>query len=690
MRAPAEQRRLTLEAGDMGTWDYRVQTGEVFCDARCRNQWGISHGDPMDYATVIAAIHPDDRAATDEAVRRALAGADGGAHRCEFRVVWPDGSVHWISTHGQVIFGSEGKRRFPVRCIGTSRDITERKSMDSALEFLLRCGDRDADAYFYQALARFLSQTLDMDFVRIDQLWGDGLSSRTMAMYPMGAFEDNVPYALNDTAAGETLSRFVCCVPRDVRHRFPKDGLLQALKGESYVGVAIGSSGEKPIGLIAVIGRKPLANPHFAESMLKLAAVRAVGELQRAHAEKALQQAHGELEVRILRRVIELGQEIEIRRQAEQQLIEAELRYRTVAEFTHDWEYWETPEYVLRYCSPSCQRITGYSAQEFIANPRLLQQIVYPEDAGIWREYRETSLSAPEPRVVQFRIRKKDGSVRWLEHAWQPVLGKDGVFMGIRASNRDITDRKEEELKTQRLREQLAHVSRVTTAGQLAASLAHELNQPLTAILCNAKAAERLLEFNPPYLKEVQEALGDIRSDTQRAGGVIKRLRALFNKTGQERTLLHFEELLQETLGLLRSEFVLRGVSPQVEVEPNLPGIMGNRIELQQVALNLAVNALEAMMDSSPASRRLHISTCRQDLGMMRASFRDLGPGIPEAHLSRLFEPFFTTKPDGMGMGLAICQTIIEAHGGRLWAVNNPERGATFHFTLPIHNQLNT
>jgi C4-dicarboxylate-specific signal transduction histidine kinase len=295
-------------------------------------------------------------------------------------------------------------------------------------------------------------------------------------------------------------------------------------------------------------------------------------------------------------------------------------------------------------------------------------------------------MAQPAPRSVVYRIQRKDGAMRWIEHFFQPVIGGQGEFMGVRASNRDVTERKQTETDRQRLQEELAHVTRVSTAGQLAASLAHELNQPLTAIRCNAETAQQLLASAPPDVAEVREALADIARDSERAGGVIQRLRALFKKTTDERSVLQINEIIDETLALLRSEFVLKAISTQFHLEPALPKVLGNRIELQQVVLNLAVNAMEAMGECEPGQRHLEIRTGCEGPGEIRASVRDSGPGIQVQPITRLFEPFFTTKPRGMGMGLAISQSIIEAHGGGLRAVNNPDRGATFQITLPIHH----
>lgn len=382
----------------------------------------------------------------------------------------------------------------------------------------------------------------------------------------------------------------------------------------------------------------------------------------------------------------QLEKEIEVRRSAEKELMEAELRYRTVADFTHDWEYWVGQDGAFRYCSPSCERITGYSAAEFIADPMLLHRIVHPEDSATWQAHHCDGFQGPPSQMVQFRIRKKDGSGAWVEHACQTVSGPEGAFLGIRANNRDITLRRISEMESQRLREELARVTRITTAGQLSASLAHELSQPLAAIRCNALAAEQLLTSGAMDLHEIRAALKDIQADSERAGRVIQRLRAWFKKSSHARNALQVNDVVQETVGLLHSELVLKGITLQLALDPLLPEVWGNRVELQQVVLNLAMNALEAMAHLEPGQRLLRISTWRGDSARVHTAVHDCGSGIPEAMRNRLFEPFVTTKSAGMGMGLAISQTIIEAHGGRLRAKNNPDRGATFEIILPAYD----
>ena len=230
---------------------------------------------------------------------------------------------------------------------------------------------------------------------------------------------------------------------------------------------------------------------------------------------------------------------------------------------------------------------------------------------------------------------------------------------------------------------ELTRASRISMASLLSGSLAHELNQPLGAIVCNVQAARQFLEHPTPLLDEVREALADIEADGKRAGGIIHRLRALYQKTGQQRTRLQLNQVIRESADLMHSEFVFKGVTLDLRLASDLPPVAGNHIELQQVIMNLFINAVDALAAQAPGSRCLQVTTTCEESTTIHASVHDSGPGIPPEQLPCLFEPFFTTKAAGMGLGLAICRSIIEAHEGRLWAKNNPDGGATFHLTLP-------
>jgi PAS domain S-box-containing protein len=365
-------------------------------------------------------------------------------------------------------------------------------------------------------------------------------------------------------------------------------------------------------------------------------------------------------------------------------LRDAELKYRTVADFTHDWEYWSAPDGRLLYNSPSCERITGYSSRHFMEDPSLFGGILDPEDHTIWEEHVRASRMEHQFRTIQLRIRTRDGNVRWIEHACRPVTDERGEFLGIRASNRDITDRKNAELEAQQHREALAHVTRTVTIGELAVSLAHEINQPLTAILCNAGAAQRFLSGNPPDLDEVRKILLDIIQDDKRASEVIQGIRNLVKKEPPRRETVNLNDAVQETLALVRTASPLEETSLVTELDSRQPAVLGDRIQLQQVLLNLVLNAAAAMKDTPQESRQLVITTVAQDSHSVMLSVRDSGTGIDKDFMDRLFEPFCTKKVDGLGMGLSISRSIIKAHGGTIGARNNPEGGATFYFTLPI------
>jgi signal transduction histidine kinase len=248
----------------------------------------------------------------------------------------------------------------------------------------------------------------------------------------------------------------------------------------------------------------------------------------------------------------------------------------------------------------------------------------------------------------------------------------------------DVTDRKRAELEADRLRGELAHVSRVSTLGELAASLAHELNQPLAAILSNAQAARIILGRPSPDLDEVREILGEVVEDDERAGQVIKRLRSLYRNGHRERAPLDVNELIREVLRLLQNDVLLRGAALRLDLAGGLPPVQGDRIQLQQVMLNLMMNGLDAMRDVPSGQRSLTVRSGPDGPGNLRIEVADTGPGVRETDRERLFEPFFTTKPSGMGMGLPIARSIVEAHGGELSLVSPPGAGAVFQLTIPV------
>ena len=374
-----------------------------------------------------------------------------------------------------------------------------------------------------------------------------------------------------------------------------------------------------------------------------------------------------------------------LRSLADDELRQGELKYRIVADFTYDWEYWLNPDGTWRYVSPACERISGHRPEEFLRRPGLLRDIIVSEDRDRWDLHNCNSQKDPSGREFQFRIKRSDGSIRWIEHACQPVNDDAGEFIGVRASNRDITERRQAEMSEQQHREQLAHVTRVATLGELTASLAHEVNQPLNAVMNNAQAALRFLHREQPDLGEVGEALGDIVRDGKRAAEVIQRLRHFLHPGEMHAQAVDLNQVLKETTALTRNEFQGSNIRVRFSLAENLPPVWADRIQIQQVVLNLLMNAKEAMDQAGTNPREILVMTEQEDEETVKVSFRDRGPGLTSENLENIFEPFYTTKNAGMGLGLAISRSIIASLGGRVWAMPNPDQGATLAFALPIY-----
>jgi len=247
----------------------------------------------------------------------------------------------------------------------------------------------------------------------------------------------------------------------------------------------------------------------------------------------------------------------------------------------------------------------------------------------------------------------------------------------------DLTERRRAESEAREAQMELAHANRMATMGQLTAAIAHEVNQPIAATKVNAQAALRWLNRDVPDLEEVRQLLTRVANDGDRAGNVVSRIRNLVKKAPPQMEPLHINEAIGGVIELTRSEAMKNGVSVQTQFAESLPAVTGDRTQLQQVILNLILNAVQAMSESGLDVRELQISTEAHQPDGVIVSVRDSGPGIGQENLDRLFDPFYTTKSAGMGMGLAICRSIVEGHGGRIWATANVPRGAAFYFTLP-------
>ncbi len=290
-------------------------------------------------------------------------------------------------------------------------------------------------------------------------------------------------------------------------------------------------------------------------------------------------------------------------------------------------------------------------------------------------------------RTHQFALARRHGSWDVIETAGLKQAKAEIKRLNEELEQRIVERTSQLTLASEALREaqtELAHVNRVTTMGLLAASIAHEINQPVAAAVTNAHAALRWLGAQPPDLEEARQALAHIVKDGHRAGEIVTRIRGLIKRAPSRNDRLDINETILEVIALTRSEVQRNRVSLQTRLANGLPPVQGDRIQLQQVILNLIVNAVEAMSGAAEGARALLISTGKDASNAVLVAVRDSGSGLDPEGLDRLFDPFYTTKPSGMGMGLSICRSIIEAHGGRVWATANVPQGAVFEFTLPV------
>jgi PAS domain S-box-containing protein len=384
--------------------------------------------------------------------------------------------------------------------------------------------------------------------------------------------------------------------------------------------------------------------------------------------------------------------DIEDRKRAEEALRESEAKFRDYAESASDW-YWETdPDHEFTHLTEDERRLArGVATVSRIGVARWEFATDVQSEPEKWELHR-SMLKARQPfRDFVYRARHDDGSVVYNKISGKPVFDAKGEFRGYRGTGTDVTalrtveaQARESERRYRETQLELAHANRVATMGQLTASITHEVNQPITAAVTYASAARRLLSAKPPDLHEVDDVLSLIVKEGNRAGEVVGRIRALIKKAPARKDAVAINDAILEVIALTRTEAANNSVSVRMQLAEGLPCIQGDRVQLQQVLLNLIINAIEAMRDVGEEERELLISTRNEPDGVS-VEVRDSGPGLAPADLERVFEAFYSTKPSGVGLGLSICRSIIESHNGRLWASPNVPRGAIFGFIAPAH-----
>ncbi|MCC8972029.1 PAS domain S-box protein [Bradyrhizobium brasilense] len=620
------------ELSHTGSFSWNPTTGEAFWSRETFRIFQLDPQTPPGPQLVVERTHPDDRASVQEIIERAMRDPSDFEH--EYRLLLPDGSVKHIHAQARAKRTASGEIEF----VGAATDITAARRAEQQL--------RRSEAYLVEA--QHLSHTgswswdvYGLDFVyrsaEVDRLFGfrpqepvsiDTIRSR---IHP-----DDLPRLeeVQRQAIEHKEGRFEC----DFRILLPDGGIRRM---HSVAHVVVGSDGN----VSELIGtHMDVTEQHAARERLEntLAALR-----------------------------------------------ESEQRFRDYAETASDW-LWETgPDHQVTRLSEHTSA-AGILATGLIGLLRRDIACDLEEEPEKWRQHRAT-LEAHLPfRDLVYRTVNRTGSPIYVRTSGKPFFDGKGNFLGYRGVSTDITatiraDQAEQELRTAQA--ELAHVTRVTTLGELTTSIAHEINQPLAAIISNADACLGWMGREAPNLSAARSSVEWIIEDATRASEVIRRIRALAKKGDIEMVPLDINDVVKEVIALVTRELVSHRVTLRTELTAGLPPILGDRIQLQQVIINLVMNGIEAMEAVTDRTCELLIQSSKDDVGHIQLAVTDCGVGIAENDADRVLDPFFTTKSTGLGMGLSICRSIVEAHGGRLSMVYKRGPGATFQVALPLHKE---
>ena len=643
--------RRAAAAGGVGIWDWNLGTNEVYVDAVLKQllgyeDWEIgSHID--DWSRL---VHPDDR---DDVFARAQAVIAGerAVFETEHRMIHRDGSVRWVFARGALTRDASGA---VVSLAGTDTDITERKRVEAvhaAQQHVLgMIAVRKDLTEVLECLVNLIEQQSNGMLCSIVMLDEHGSRVRHCAAPSLPADYvraiDGLTIGPKHGSCGTSMFRGAPVIVTDILSDPLWEDyreLAQQAGFRACWSVPIGSPQHKPIGSFAMYYAEP-RSPSDAELRL----IESGADIARIAIEHE---------------------------RANQALRDSEARNRAMLRAIPDWMFLTTTDGVfLDYHASDTSRL--YAPPSAFLGKRVTE--VLPPAVGelLTRAFARVSAS-DESEQVEYVLGSEE-SERFYE-AYIVRCDGDKILSIVR----DVTDRKRNEIDTDAHRRELAHLSRVATLGELTGALAHELSQPLTAVRSNAQAAWHLLGREPLDQEELRAAVDDIIRNNRRAGAVIDRLRALLRKESTAFQPVDVNDVVRDVIDLAHSEIMSRRIRISSRLTPELPIVHGDRIQLQQVLLNLVLNACDAMSEADSSRRQLVLATGLTD-GFVHLAVSDGGPGIPESQLERVFEPFVTFRQQGLGLGLAISRSIVTDHGGSISAENDPGGGATFRCLLPI------
>ena len=506
---------------------------------------------------------------------------------------------------------------------------------------------------FFRLLVCHLADSLGCEYAEVGVVASAEVERiRTLALVSHGQVIPNLEYDLAGTPCHTVVNRELCLFPSGVQQRFPDDHYLADWEVEAYAGTPLFTAAGKSLGLICVMSKRPFSDPAAVGAALKIFAVRAAAEIER--------------------------------QQTVESLVAGEQRFRQIADNVRDvfWLY-DIDLQKLVYVSPAFDGVWQRPAEWLLADHTRWLETIHEDD----RE--SVACEAEAMRDQTFRIRRPDGSIRWIHGRRFPVLDAAGRMYRIAGVAEDVTERVEATEKLEAQAAQLAHVARLSSMGELVASIAHEVNQPLHVIAVFASTITAALNREGRWQEaDMRKWNEEIAKAAGRAAEIIRRLRTYVSPGPAVRSAADLNALVRESVELVAVQTRQHRAQIKVELADSQLPVQADTVAIEQVLVNLLRNALESMSERPPAERSVLVRTRSTPEGQ-EVAVQDAGTGIDEASLDRLFTPFYTSKPKGMGMGLAICKTIIESHGGRIWAASNPDHGgSTFTFVLPTCDHL--
>ena len=728
---------LAANTANLGLWLWKIPGDELWVTEQWRRLFGFSDLEPVTFDRLLQVVHPGDRERMKQLVQRMS--ERGGEYESEYRITRPDGSTRWILGHGSVELDEHGK---PAFARGVSRDVTRRKHgeeavlesearfrtmADTAPVLIWVSGEDKLCTYVNKAWVEFTGRSMEEN---LGNGWSEALHpddvEKALQTYS-GAFDAREPFVMqyrlkrNDGEYRRITDQGVprygprgnfrgyvgACV--DITDLFEKERALHEFEERVTLAAEAAHLGAWELNTktkeVWVSDKaRELFQFQPEESITYKKFQDRVHPEYRALHDSAVQRAiegQGGYEIEyptLLRdgtfrwiagrarcvndedgtptRLLGVSMDVTERKQAQE-------LFQLATEASPSGTLLVNAQGEIVLVNAHVEELFGYEREELIGKPA---EVLIPERfATQIAACRAEFLAAPKVRASgaggELSARRKDGSEFPVEVGLNPIRTAQGLF--VLASVVDISARKFAEAEALQHQAQLGHLSRVAVLGELAASIAHELNQPLSGIISNASAGRRFIDRGNVDLGQIHELLVDIVTDGRRAGDVIRSIRSMVKRGASGRQRVNVNDLVMNVVRMLKSDSMLRSCELEAMLDPNLPAIGGDPTQLQQVLLNLVINAFDAMRDTPVPHRKVVITAERNADGAICTSVRDHGCGIPEEAREQLFDNFFTTKAQGLGMGLGIVRSIVEAHGGTVVAENVAGGGARFSFTIP-------